>query len=250
MGMGKADDELPRSLERLWARAGRPSRGSQRALSLDRVVSAAIEIADAEGLAALSMAHLAKRLGCATMSLYRHVAHKDELFVFMMDTAPGPPPIVDAAARDWRGGLERWARELRTVYYRHPWILQIIAGRPPLEPGQLAWLDSGLRALKGARLGPKQAMSVILLVVNYVRGEAQIATGLLQRQKLTRRQARDMQAWYGRTLARLVDAERFPALAEISAAGVFGREDASGAADFDFGLARLLDGVQVWVKAR
>ena len=114
---------------------------------MDRIVAAAIEIADAEGIQALSMARLAERLGSAPMSLYRHVANKEELQVFMMDTAPGQPPAIDFGSGDWRGGLERWARALQGVYYRHPWILQITSGRPPLRAGQLAWLDCGLRTL-------------------------------------------------------------------------------------------------------
>lgn len=208
-------------------------------------MAAAIEIADVEGLEALSMAHLAKKLGSATMSLYRHVAHKDELQVFMMDKAPGPPPVIKVGPRGWRGSLEHWARALRAVYYRHPWILQITTGRPPLEPGQLAWLDCGLRTLKDARLDARAKMSVILLVLYYVRGEAQIATGLLQTPKRTSHEEREMQAWYGRALARLVDAKRFPALAAVSAAGVFGANTGDGAAEFDFGLARILDGVEI-----
>jgi hypothetical protein len=136
------------------------------------------------------------------------------------------------------------------VYHRHPWILQITTGRPPLEPGQLAWLDCGLRTLSATRLDPKKKMSVILLVLNYVRGEAQISTGLLQTHKRTRRENRQMQAWYGRMLARLLDAERFPALAKVSAAGVFDPDDGGSGADFDFGLARILDGVEVLLHAR
>jgi AcrR family transcriptional regulator len=246
------DPEIPRSVARLWKRADRRSRAPHHALSLERIVAAAIEIADAEGLPALSMARIAERLGCAPMSLYRHVDNKEELQVIMTDTASGSPPAADAGARPWRRRLERWARDLRAVYYRHPWILQIAAGRPPLEPGQLAWLDAGLRTLKGARLEPDETLSVILLIVNYVRGEAQIATGLLQADKRTRQQEAEMQAWYGRMMARLIDAKRFPALTELSAAGVFGPADGDHGheATFEFGLARILDGLEAYVRPR
>src|SRR5688572_28933845 len=101
------DDDIPRSLRVLWKRADRRRRPPE-ALSLERIVRAAVEIADLEGLPALSMAHIARRLGCATMSLYRHVANKEELQVFMTDAAPGRPPVIDDA-QDWRRGLERWA---------------------------------------------------------------------------------------------------------------------------------------------
>jgi AcrR family transcriptional regulator len=240
-------DPLPRSLQVLWQVPAEPPSG--KALGRDRIVAAAIALADAEGLPALSMARLAERLGSATMSLYRHVASKDELLVFMMDAAPGPPPAIERA-RGWREGLDLWARALRAVYYRHPWILQAAMGRPPLEPSGLTWFDRGLAALEATRLTPGQKMSVILLVLNYVRGEAQVATGLMQSQKLSARERRHQQAWYGRTLAALVEPARFPALAALIDAGVFAPGDSDGAADFDFGLDRLLDGIGALVRPK
>ena len=252
--MASRDEKIPRSLERLWKRTGPRRRGPQPTLTRERIVAAAIEIADRDGLSALSMARLATRLGCAPMSLYRHVENKDELQVFMMDMAPGAPPAAASHAKDWRAGLERWARALREVYYRHPWILQIATGRPPLEPGQLAWLDIGLQTLAGTRLEPAEKLSVILLVLHYVRGEAQLATGVLQPKGWTGEQAREMQAWYARMLDTLVEPARFPALAKVMAAGAFAPaatgQAEGGGVDFDFGLERLLDGVAAAVAKR
>jgi AcrR family transcriptional regulator len=248
---GVDDDEIPRSLQVLWGPPERRSRGPQQALSRDRIVDAAIAIADADGLAALSMARLAERLGSATMSLYRHVANKDELLAFMMDAAPGPPP--DIPAGDWRAGLAAWARALRTVYYSHPWILQVSAGRPPLEPGQLSWLDRGLSTLDGTGLTAGDRLGAVLLVVNYVRGEAQIGAVLMKAGADSDRDPREAQAEYGRLIARFVHADRFPALAAVSAAGVFDPDpDATPGTDafevdLDFGLARILDGIAALV---
>jgi AcrR family transcriptional regulator len=246
------DDDIPRSLQLLWGQAERPRRGPRPALSLERIVAAAIEIADAEGIHELSMARLAEQLGCGTMSLYRHVANKDELQVFMMDTAPGPPPVIGFPPRAWRRGLERWARELQAVYYRHPWILQITTGRPPLEPGQLAWLDAGLRVLRGTQLRAAEKLSVILTIVHYVRGEAQITAVMLEALKRSLADNRRRQDWYERMLVRLVDARRFPALAELIAAGVFeaSGKDVEASDAFGFGLARVLDGIERLVRAR
>ena len=89
------DEPLPRVLEILW-RDPPPARRA-RGLSREAIVAAAIELVEAEGLGALSMARLAERLGCGTMSLYRHVANKDELVTFMSSTAPEPPPTTDSA---------------------------------------------------------------------------------------------------------------------------------------------------------
>jgi AcrR family transcriptional regulator len=240
---------LPHTLEVLWGRAERRTRGPAQALSLERIVATAIAIADHEGLPALSMARLAERLGCATMSLYRHVANKDELQAFMLDAAPGEPPEIDTAPGGWRTALAEWATELLAVYYRHPWILQVTAG-PPLDPGQLAWVDAGLRTLGGTALRPHDKFSVILLVMHYVRGEAQISANL----------ARHLDSagtvpypQYGELLARLVDAERFPALAEAVEAGVFGGphdEELDRGDDFRFGLERILDGLDPLVRGR
>src|SRR4051794_23203908 len=137
MTKDSADPPLPRALQLLWQDSAPPRRG----LNRPRIVAAAIELADADGLSALSMARLAERLGCGTMSLYRHVANKDELVVFMLSAAASPPPTTSDDAT-WRGALTDWANGLWDVYHRHPWILQAASAGLPADPGQLAWLDA------------------------------------------------------------------------------------------------------------
>jgi AcrR family transcriptional regulator len=238
------DPPLPRTLEVLWGRHGTTRRAPQPVLSLDRIVAAAIDLADAEGLGTLSMARLAERLGSATMSLYRHVANKDELYAFMMDAAPGQPPAPDPAA-GWRAGLDRWARALMAVYERHPWILQIPVTSPPLEPGQLAWLESGLRTLDGSGLPPTDRMSVVLMTLSYVRGEAQLHTTMAKANRDAGLSAAEADRRYARTVVSLIDADRFPATM-----AVFTAPEPGGDEGFDFGLARLLDGVEALVARR
>src|SRR5690348_17296802 len=102
------DTPLPRALQLLWQHDAAPRRS--RGLTREAIVAAAVELADADGLAAPSMARLAERLECGTMSLYRHVADKDELVTFMLATAHGPPPSPPVGT-DWRGALRNWARE-------------------------------------------------------------------------------------------------------------------------------------------
>ncbi|WIM98100.1 TetR/AcrR family transcriptional regulator [Actinoplanes oblitus] len=229
--------ELPRTLQVLWGVAERPTRGPQPALSLARIVAAAIEIADSDGLAALSMARLAERLGCAPMSLYRHVANKDELLVFMQDAAPGEPPVLPAG---WRDGLATWARALRAVLFAHPWILQASAGRPPLEPGQLAWLDRGLSAFRDTPLSHRERAETVMAALYLTRGEAQISAVLLGGTP-------DVTADYGALLDRFVTADRFPALAEAVADGVFRVDEPES---FEIALARLLDGVEQLIATK
>ena len=218
-------------------------------LTLDRIVAAAVDIAAEEGLTALSMARLAERLECAPMSLYRHVANKDELQALMIDIAPGAPPDIDAA--DWREGLTRWAREMRAVYLRHPWILQIAISGPPREPGQLAWLESGLRALERSNLDPHDTMARHHARAALRSGRSQLSTTLLRGRKRSKNPDHDEWIDYSRTLSTLIDPARFPALAALieTDAKEPSREGTSTIADFDFGLARILDGVGALVDS-
>jgi AcrR family transcriptional regulator len=224
------DEPLPRVLEILW-RDPPPARRT-RGLSRQRIVAAAIELVEAEGLGALSMARLAERLDCGTMSLYRHVSNKDELLTFMLSTAPDPPP-TPADPSDWRGALTDWARGLWDVYHRHPWVLQTASAGPPADPGQLAWLDAGLSALGGTGLAERDKMAAVMAILHYVRGAA----------ALDIEAARVEGPQYSALLRRLLDADRFPALAVALEAGVFDDTDEDHVADFRSGLVQLLDGI-------
>ncbi|MGE2718280.1 TetR/AcrR family transcriptional regulator [Mycolicibacterium celeriflavum] len=222
-------ESLPRALDLLWHQPDEPGRGT--GLSRERIVTAAIELADAEGLNALSMARLAERLGCGTMSLYRHVANKDELVIFMSAAAVGHPPAVDPT--NWVGALTDWADGLWDVYHRHPWILQTVSGGPPADPGQVAWLDSGLAALARTGLAEREKLAAVMAILHFVRGAAAV----------------DIEAgrtdWpeYPALLRRLIDPERFPALAAALADGVFDSADSDPYAEFRTGLGQLLDGI-------
>ncbi|WP_405776244.1 TetR/AcrR family transcriptional regulator [Streptomyces sp. NBC_00859] len=202
----------------------------------------AVGFADSGGLAKLSMARLAERLGCATMSLYRHVATKDDLLVLMLDTAYGEPPFPEAPVDNWRAGLELWTTQLLAVYQRHPWMLQIPTAGPPLEPGQLSWMECGLQMLHATGLSATEKFSVVLLMNGYVHAGTKLSPKALE---MPDDNGVSMPQ-YGRILAELVDAEHFPVLSELITAGVI---DAP-TDEFVFGLQRVLDGVEVLVNAR
>jgi AcrR family transcriptional regulator len=207
-------------------------------LTRDRIVSAAIELADADGLSALSMARLAERLGCGTMSLYRHVANKDELLVFMLSDAPGSPP-APADPVKWREALTDWADGLWDVYHRHPWVLQTAAVRPPADPGQLSWLNAGLATFGGTTLTERDKLGAVRLVLHFVRGAAALAT-----------EAGAMpDHGYPALLKRLIDGTRFAALSAALDAGVFDDPSSDPLAEFHTGLGQLLDGIGVKVLA-
>jgi len=199
-------------------------------------VETAIELADTEGLGALSMARLAERLGCGTMSLYRHVASKDELVIFMLSTAAGQPGSATDAS-DWRGVLTDWAEGLWDVYHRHPWILRAASTGPPADPGQLAWLDAGLAALGATGLTERDKLTAVMAVLHFVRGAAALSIEA----------AHVDTPDYAELLRRVLDPSRFPALANALAEGVF---DAAGGhlGEFHSGLTQLLDGIAVKVE--
>lgn len=227
------DEPLPAALEMLW-RDPAPARRT-RGLNRERIVAAAIEAADEDGLGALSMARLAERLGCGTMSLYRHVATKDQLLALMLSAAPGPPPAANAS--DWLGALTDWAFGLWDVYHRHPWILQAASAGPPIDPGQLAWLDAGLASLGGTGLASRQKLAAVMAILHYVRGAA----------ALDIEAGHTDLAHYSALLRRLVEPDRLPALAAAIAEGVFDRAADDPRADFRTGLLQLLDGIGVQI---
>lgn len=241
-----AQVELPGSLRRLWSRAA-PAKERRTGLSLDRIVGAAIEIADTEGLSALSMARLADRLGSAPMSLYRHVVSKEELYDFMIDAAAGE--LGATVTNDWRAGLTAWIADLMAIYRRHPWILQLPLTRPPLEPGQLDWLERGLLIQQATPLTMAEKMGIVLTLVEYARGHAATANSLEGADA-----SFGLPLPYGQLLARLVDKGRYPMLTAAIDAGVFEPPPADPETDlqddFQLGLNLILDGVAVLIRSK
>ncbi|MBC6456958.1 TetR/AcrR family transcriptional regulator [Actinomadura sp. HBU206391] len=239
---GRAD--AARGLELLWKAGERQRPG----LTLERIVRAAIEVADGEGLAALSMRRVADRLGFTTMSLYRHVPGKAELFDVMMDTVIAEVPLLDTVPGGWRAKLELGAREDWAFYHRHPWVLQAPAGRPALGPNGIAWYESALRALSGIGLTELQTVDTFHLVDGYVRGVARISIDAAQAERRTG--VTDEQWWSDRAhfWEEFFDPARYPTLARVRAAGALDRP--SGERGFEFGLQRVLDSIEMFVEAR
>lgn len=143
------------------------------ALTRERIVRAALELADAEGLSALSMRRIATRLGTSTMALYRHVPGKAELVRLMTDAVCGEVALGPVPA-DWRTGLEHAARWLRGVYARHRWMAPAMASftRPIASPNAMAYTEWVLGALRGTPLTPSEKIHTHLAIFAYVQGVA------------------------------------------------------------------------------
>lgn len=246
---GKGDPA--RSLALLWRTSERASRKGKPELSVERIVRAAIEVADAEGLQALSMRRVAERLGVGTMSLYTYVPGKPELFDVMLDTVYGETARPDDVPGGWRGRLEQIARENFALYLRHPWLLQVAASRPVLGPNVTAKYDYELRAVDGIGLSDVEMDAVITLITGFVHGTARGAVEAAQVESQTGLTDEQWWAAHAPFFARIADTERWPVATRVGqAAGEALNTAYSPEHAFEFGLQRVLDGIQALVERR
>ena len=238
------EQELPPGVAAAWGRRARSGKGPRPGLSLARIVDAAVRVASAEGIGAVSMNRVATELGAATMALYRHVAAKDDLLALMVDAMFRTPPAPRAAGEGWRPALERWARAHLEILRRHQWLLRVPISGPPLMPNQLAWMDRGLDCLADTALAAAERISVLLLLSGFVRNAATLEADIGAAAAGAGGSPAEAGRAYTVLLLRLIDAERFPALYPLVTAGVF-EGPATTDTDFEFGLQRILDGVDV-----
>jgi AcrR family transcriptional regulator len=242
---------LPPALALLWGAERSSRRGPKPGLSVEAVVGAAVEIADTDGIAAVSMARVAKRLGFTTMSLYRYVSSKDALVDLMIETVVAEPTQPDPG-EDWRPALERWAWEYLAALRRHPWIVQVPINAPPLGPRSLLWFEAGLMALARTPLDEGEKVGIVLLVTGFVRSEARLwgeldaGAGAAAGQE----EPDETPPSYGGLLRALIDERTYPALMQVVESGAFDDTQEYSEEDVRFGLDRILDGVAAFVAAR
>lgn len=170
-----APQPLPPGLDLLWGRRERGKRGPRPGLSAEAIVDAAVRIADAEGLEAISMARVAAALKFTTMSLYRYVASKDELLQLMFNASACGAESIVLEGDDWRSRLRSWAIIQRDMLDLHPWITQMRMAAPPLAPNSLHFVERALEALDGTGLADAEKMRAIGLISSYTLSEARMA---------------------------------------------------------------------------
>ncbi len=224
----------------LWNRRTTPRRGPKPTLSLEAIAQAGIGLADAEGLAAVTMQRVADALGVTKMALYRYVPGKAELVALMIDIGIGEAPPPGSAAGGWRLRLDEWARQMFSRFWRHPWALDATVGPRAVGPIELGWMEEAVAALAGTGLDGGEMLDVAATLVGHVRAIAQ--------QRSARADGRPEQAMQAAVASLLCGREeRFPALkAALDSAAEHGSQDKA----LDFGLARILDGVGLLIARR
>jgi AcrR family transcriptional regulator len=243
-GTDAPDADLPRGIALAWGVAADPQRGPKREMSVERIVDAAVELADAEGIAAVSMAAVAARLGYTPMSLYRYVSAKDDLLLLMQEEATGVPP-EEAASGSWRERLEVIYRAQVELYLRHPWVVEIPILGSPTTPNGASWMEAGLAALEDTPLTVPERLAVMLMVTGAARWAGIVLTGYARTEARDGVPAAEITAREDALYRQLITADGYPHLRAAIDADVF--LDASD--PFSFGLARALDGVSSYLDA-
>lgn len=247
-----AEQHGPRDLERtlglLWRGTDGPRRGPQPTLTLDRIVERAVELADAEGLEAVSMRRVAEGLGFTSMSLYRHVPGKAELLDLMVDAVNAESAYVDDLAGGWREKLTVIAQEEWKLFHRHPWVLALGWNQQALGPNGLAAYESALGAVAELGLDVREQVAVLHALLNFVKGAARSSVEAGSSAAADAGEQRWLVDWMP-ALEHYVDLERYPRVERLTA---FDTQDWVALGDFalQFGLERFLDGVEVLLRRR
>ncbi|MFC6019533.1 GntR family transcriptional regulator [Plantactinospora solaniradicis] len=228
-----------------------PTQSTEPELTRERVVGAAIGIADAEGLEALSMRGVAARLGVATMSPYRYVHSKDELTLLMADAAYGERGYPEPAPAGWRARLELGARTLWELHQRHPWLAQLSPLTRPLPlPNLMVHGEWVLAALDGLGLDPATMLDLNILIYSFVQGlatnlereaQARAATGISEEEWI------DGQA---PAIDALASSGNHPTYVKVLDSFARTGYDLDLDRLFETGLRALLDGFAVLVQER
>jgi AcrR family transcriptional regulator len=248
-GSGRTDtgSAVRRSLQLMWGGAPEPTRGPKPGLTVGTIVRAAIDLADTEGLVALSMRRIASALGVGAMSLYRYVPGKAELVDLMVDEVYGEDVMAATTAEgDWRARLEAYGRQEWALYLRHPWMLQIAQGRPMLGPNSMRSTDIALRAIDDIGLTENEMLAAVVMLSSYVAGLAK--TTIEAMQAADRTGISDEEWWeiQGEYVGPAVVAGELPMLTKVGEAGAFN----SSFDNFEFGLQCVLDGLGVLIEKR
>lgn len=224
--------------------AAAPRHGPRQGLTIDQVVAAATNLADAEGLDAVTMRRVAQVLGVVPMTLYTYVPGKAELLDLMLDAAYTQMPRAESSGQPWRQRVTAVAEENRALFEAHPWAAAISTIRPPLGPGLMAKYEHELRSLDGLGLTDVQIDAALTCLLTFVQAWARAAADA---QAAGNDPALEDAQWWAASaplLQRILDLEAYPTAIRVGTAagtahgGAFSPQHA-----YDFGLRTILDGL-------
>lgn len=219
-------------------------------LSRARIVAAAMRIADAEGIEALSIRGVAAQIDAPVMSLYRHVRSKAELVEQMVDAALGEVPLPATSPAGWRAQLELASRGEWQVMRTHPWLARLVhISRPSPLPNALAFVEWVMRALEGTELDEAGKLQIHVIMHGFIQGlavnleaEAQaVGDSGIDEADYMRGRAQEFRA--------LAESGRYPRFAAMTR-GVAETFDLDFDALFEQGLAAILDGFAPQIEGR
>jgi AcrR family transcriptional regulator len=213
-----------------------PQTASRSRLSREQVASAALELLDRDGLEALSMRRLADHLGVGTMTLYGYFRSKDELLDAVIDAAVAErePLSFDGT---WQEQIRRLMQGSRRNLGRHPGLVKVRADRPVLQPEALRFAETGMAILRRAGFGRTDAARAFRLLFTYVFGYVSFSPD--ETADEARRESRAATA--------ALPADEYPTLSESSEELA---DAMAGEETFDFGLDRIIDGLETRLRSR
>ncbi|MFD7325114.1 TetR/AcrR family transcriptional regulator [Streptomyces sp. NPDC059875] len=225
--------------EVIWARPERTGRGPKPAYSRADIVAAAVRLADADGIDALSMRRIAADIGCGTMSLYNYVPRKEDLYELMVDAVSGEYDLPDPPSGDWRADMFHVAREARGILRRHPWVIRLMTTAYASGPNALRFLEGCLACLDGLDVPGGTKMELIATVNGTVMTIVANELALAERARGLPWSEEQEQAVRGAYLMGQLAGGAYPRVAAVF--GAAGVESLDPEEIFDRTLGRVLD---------
>jgi AcrR family transcriptional regulator len=242
-----------KTLQLMWGKAEAPKRGPKAKVAVAELVAAAVRIADAEGISAVSTRRVAEAVGISAMSFYTHIPDKAVLLDLMLDAVAGPAVDGQEAQvftpADWRANVAFVAREHRAFFLRHPWVLQVATHRPVLGPNTMRAYDYFLAAFDGLELSEVEMDLSVTMMANYVHGAVRDVARARMVKELTGMS--DDEWWYTiQPFIETIDYSPYPVASRVGpvVGELYGLGDPDRA--FEFGLERMLDGLAVMIERR
>ena len=230
----------------IWDRPERAARGPAPSLSREEITAAAVAMADTQGIEAVSMRTLAVQLGVGAASLYRYVDRKDELIDLMVDAVMGDDLQFEIRG-DWRSVLRSFARGLRAMTLRHPWVAVHGAGRRNLGPNTAWRYEQVLGAIDGLGLDIDEMLVMVETLDAFIRGHA---LDELSEQESARRSGLDQEQWMQVQtpyVESLINSGHYPLLTRVVLDARSPHDPDRLEHSFDLGLERVLDGLATMI---